>query len=87
MWCIVLVMTLLDKVKQAQARAGGPFEHWFALGGRDMSNPLLFWVGGAIFAAGYRRRTLKTNRFPASLLLASNKIHHRRIHQINGSLP
>ena len=79
----VLPKTGLDKAKQAQAKTGGLGEHWFALGEPVLGNP----SGGANFATGRRRKALKTVRFPAPSLFASNKIGDRKKPFINGSGP
>jgi hypothetical protein len=82
MWCFLLVMTRLDKVKQAQDETGCLIEHCFGLDRRDMINP----SGRANFVAGHRLKPLKTGWFSAVLRLASIKIYHRRKHRINGSV-
>ena len=81
MWCFLLIMMCLDKVKQAQAKTGRLCEHCFALGGHSMINP----SGGKNFLLGRRRMPLKTGRFPVGLLLARQQILLRRKHHINGS--
>ena len=81
MWCFLLIMMCLNTVKQAQAKTGRLCEHWFALGRRSMINP----SGGKNLLPGRRRMSLKTEWFPADLLLARQKILLRRKHHINGS--
>ena len=83
MWCFLLIMMCLDKVKQAQAKTGCLCEHWFALGERSMINP----SGGQNLLPERRRMPLKTRRFPAGVLLARQQILLRRKHHINGSRP
>ena len=79
MWCFLLIMMRLDKVKQAQAKTGRLWEHWFALGERSMISP----SGGKNLMTGRRRMSLKTKRFPADLLLARQQILLRRKRHIN----
>ena len=65
---ILLAMKGLPEVEQAQDKSGPLFEHWFASGG-----PFMVDLSGAAHgAAGPRRVALKTIRFSAAPLLASN---------------
>lgn len=81
MWCFLLIVMGLPKVKQAQAKTGRLCEHWFALGERSMINP----SGGKNLLPGLLRMPLKIKRFPADLLLARQQILIRRKHHINVS--